>query len=196
MPKKTVDFVKEFNFGRVEGMEVGADEEGTFLSVTFSCPVPGFTSPAGIEETFYLHWSRYSRLNKLVQDLSQEVERIIKEGVNVEGDPCSVCTATCCSEYANSITVTHEDFHRIVQSGLGQFEDFKQLGRDDAGYYGKVRTKEVDGTTWCTFYDVKRGKCSIHKVKPQVCADYSPFSCNLFEKKLVKLRRKHGSQED
>jgi Fe-S-cluster containining protein len=160
--------------------------------VKMSLPVPGFDAQAEIEEIIYVNRKRHKALREIVNGLYQEIEDIIKEGRNVEGMPCSSCTSTCCSEFADSIYVTHEDVERIMDHNGDSMECLDDYflcfadGRDYA-IYGRVKTKMWNGDEYCVFFDTDERNCGIHKVKPQVCQDYSPHNCMLWERDDVKL---------
>jgi Fe-S-cluster containining protein len=197
--KKTVDPVKEFNFGRVESLNISADDNGPYLTVKMSLPVPGFDARAEIEETFYINRKRHKRLRDIVNGLYEEIEDTIKEGRNVEGMPCASCISICCSEFADSIYVTHEDVERIMEHVAQDFagepmtwvDDYFWCFADGRDYaiYGRAKTKMWRDAEYCVFFDTEERKCGIHKVKPQVCQDYSPHNCMLWEKDYVKLMK-------
>ncbi len=194
-PKTTIDPVKEFNFGRVSAIEIGADDgENPYLNITYNLPIPGFDSRAEIEETFYLNRSKNASIREAVNTLYAEIEKAIRSGRNVQGNPCSTCTSRCCSQFHDSIVVTHADFERVSryfpnESDEWVRENFITIKADDPVLFGRTKSKRYQGEEVCIFFDIDKRNCGIHPVKPQVCRDYSPYNCQLFESDDVKVMK-------
>jgi Fe-S-cluster containining protein len=188
-----VDFAKEFNPARVEEVRIGPDDENrTQLRVKFKVPVPGFASPATMQEIFCLEEGKNALLVDAVHQLYRIIQEVIQRGDNVSDDPCSTCNSPCCSIYSHAITLTDEDVARISSRGYGpeHFNSALELG---PVWHYTVATKEVDGQDCCVFFDTKQRRCGIHGFKPQVCRDFPAHLCDHHEpasEQVVRLRRK------
>jgi Fe-S-cluster containining protein len=194
MAQKTIDPVKEFNFGRVSEVEINAEEgEDPYITVNYHLPIPGFDSRAEIEEVFYLNKERNVAIREAVNNLYSEIEKAIKNGQNVEGNPCSTCTSRCCNQFHDSIVVTHNDLERIGRY-LGESMDwvkdhFIPIKANDPVLFGRARSKHHQGEQYCVFFDTDKRNCGIHPVKPQVCRDFSPHNCQLWESDSFKVMK-------
>jgi len=192
-----VDFVEQFHPCRITGIEIGAeDDDGPYLSVEFTMPVPGFAYHATMTEIFYLKRTRNARLNEAVNHLHEVITEAIKEGDNVSFEPCDECTANCCTEWAKDIYVTPEDVERICEGKDKAFlaKHFRKMTVENPTFFGRVETVfHKDGKEYCSFYNFEKRNCSIHKKKPIVCRDFLPYYCDHYEKadeELIQLRRK------
>lgn len=189
---KTTDLVAAFNAGRIAEVRINREDPGDpVLSVNFTVPVPGFVSPVTMEEHFQLHDPRLKKLQSAVNGLYDAIEDVIENGDNTSREPCATCTSPCCTHYAESIIVSHEDVARIEAAGYNASQYFTPLHAHDVSIYGHAQLKLIPGQeeATCIFFDDKKRQCGIHKIKPQVCSAFSEHTCTLYQIDIRKSAR-------
>lgn len=124
--------------------------------------------------------------------LSSALHRMLKERThNPDALPCLTCTSSCC--YTEGVVrVTLDDLERLKKLGrpIEELVDFYPEykgweGTDWAGFVGqmveRVVPKDVDpaaheeSETGCAMVGPKG--CSIYEHRPNVCREYSPWTC-------------------
>jgi Fe-S-cluster containining protein len=171
--------------------EIKLDNEEMEITTTVSIAI-GDQGEVATYEDVTAHEDLPDYVRKAATGLSTALHRMLREKTHSpEALPCLTCRSACC--YTEGVVrVTLDDLERL--KGLGRpldqvvkfYPEYEQWeGTDWAGYVGEMWSTTVpekvdpdayeDDAVGCMMVGPKG--CSIYAHRPQVCRDYSPWTC-------------------
>lgn len=157
-------------------------------------------------------------LKKAAAQFVMALNRAVSERANAQRDvPCKTCTGNCCGRHFSTVRVTKADI--AVMHVVGKVLVAEAVELWDGHCWPKFETTEelddvlstlpesIDGTVgymkmvpWkghqeeegeqqaCMF--LQKDGCAIYEGRPQVCRDYSAWTCDIYEEDPDKVSGK------
>lgn len=107
--------------------------------------------------------------------------------------PCVTCKSSCCGIGFDEVAVTGQDYARMQEAGLSVETTVELFSQEDpTGHVGSLKLVPWFGDPErhaCVF--LKPDGCSIYETRPLICREFSPWTCDLYEKDEDKASGKH-----
>lgn len=177
----------------IDGVEYDVEEK--VISITYTLPTGRGEDFCEFVDTFSLghDGDAPGYLVGAMRTLNTALLRATMERAKYDGEmPCVTCKGMCCVAF-DEIEVNEHDYERLREAGIN-LEDTVALYEQTSptGHVGtliKIPWYKDDTKTACV--NLTPDGCCIYEVRPLICREYSPWTCDIHEPDEDKTSGKH-----